>query len=326
MANIKVLLVGATGETGSAIVQGLLASKDPKYDISALVRPGSMDKPAATSLKESGVKTIPGDVTGSQDDLVKALSGNDVVISSMFPFTLDLDFVLADACKLAGVKRFVPCWWGPVLPRGRNILGDKKWAILDHIKKIGLPYTKIDVGWWQQLTIPKLLSGRTDYMLLAFAPSNTLLGDGNVPSALTNKEDIGHYVARIIGDPRTLNQQVLAYTEVLTPNEQMKISERISGEKIEPKYTSAESIAETIESAEKDVAENPHDIPKIIRLVGAQYQNSWGLQGDNTPENAKKLGYLLTSELYPDYQGIRFETLMKDVVEGKAKKIYEGRF
>jgi nucleoside-diphosphate-sugar epimerase len=106
--------------------------------------------------------------------------------------------------------------------------------VLNHIKKIYLPYTIIDIGWWYQLTLPRLPSGRIDYALTPGEPEIT--GDGNTPSALTDVEDIGRYTARIIADPRTLNHMVFAHSAFYTQNQVYDLIEKLSGEKIERKY------------------------------------------------------------------------------------------
>lgn len=44
------------------------------------------------------------------------------------------------------------------------------------------------------------------------------------------------------------------------------------------------------------------------------------------PENAKYLGYLDARELYPDFKAISFESFVKEILDGKAKKPYaDGR-
>lgn len=103
--------------------------------------------------------------------------------------------------------------------------------MLDHVQRIGLPYTLIDVGWWYQVSIPRVPSGRFDYAVAI--PMTLLVAGGEVPSALTDLRDVGMYVAKIIGDDRTLNKKVLAYTEVKTQNEIFELVEKKAGEKPE---------------------------------------------------------------------------------------------
>jgi hypothetical protein len=47
---------------------------------------------------------------------------------------------------------------------------------LNHIKKIHQPFTVIDVGWWYQVNLPKLPSGRIDYA--AMETADGISGDG----------------------------------------------------------------------------------------------------------------------------------------------------
>lgn len=71
-----------------------------------------------------------------------------------------------------------------------------------HIKKLFLPYTVIDVGYWYQLSCPRLPSGRIDYA--TFPGMNASLhGDGEALNILTDLRDVGHFVARIVYDERT---------------------------------------------------------------------------------------------------------------------------
>ena len=110
----------------------------------------------------------------------------------------------------------------------------QKEDVLDHIKRAYLPYTVIDVGWWFELSAPRLPSGRIDYALLV--PVERIVGDGNTPSACTHVRDIGRYVARVIADPCTVNKSVFTYSEVFTPEEVFAMVERLSGEALERKY------------------------------------------------------------------------------------------
>ena len=106
--------------------------------------------------------------------------------------------------------------------------------VYNHIKKLYLPYTILDVGWWYQIAFPRLPSGKIDYAVAI--PGGEIAGNGNVPSALTDLRDIGRYVAKIITDDRTLNKMVLVYNEMWSPNQVYDLLEKLSGEKLERKY------------------------------------------------------------------------------------------
>lgn len=70
---------------------------------------------------------------------------------------------------------------------------------------------------------------------------------------------------------------------------------------------------------------NPADMGAIYALYGYQYLLSCGIRGDNAPNNAEYLGYLNVKDLYPNIEFIKLEDYVKDALEGKAKRVYEGR-
>ncbi|KAH6953493.1 hypothetical protein DER45DRAFT_587019 [Fusarium avenaceum] len=326
MTSVRVAIVSATGETGSSIVDGLLESPTTKFEVTALARPESLEKPAYTEIKKRGVKVVSADLKGSQDVLVDLLSGIDVVISAIFFGSLEDEIPLADAAKRAGVKRFVQSAFMVVIPpRGVVDFREKasKEDILNYIQKFRLPYTYIDAGWWYQLTLPRLPSGRLDHALPMY-PSETRLGmDGNVPSALADIRDVGRYVARVIADPRTLNKRVHIYNEVLTRNQVYDIVEKLSGEKLERKYITEEEVTSRIKEAQPGLLADPSSLDALSRLSTSQLLLSWAIRGDNTPEYAKYLGYLDGEELYPDFEFTKFEDYVKAALEGTAKGVYQ---
>jgi NAD(P)H-binding len=196
------------------------------------------------------------DLTAPAEELAQALSGIDTVISCVGTTDQHTQINVATAAKAAGVKRFIPCAFITICaPGGIMYLRDEvcsslslfsllihiyilinmqKEKVYNHIKQIKLPYTIIDVGWWYQIATPRVPSGKLDYaMTLA---NDELIGDGTTPSAFTDLRDIGRYVARIIVDPRTLNRMVFAYNTVMSPAGIFALVEKLSGEKLEPKY------------------------------------------------------------------------------------------
>ena len=59
--------------------------------------------------------------------------------------------------------------------------------------------------------------------------SHEVYGPGNVKIAVTARNDIGRFVARIIGDPRTINKYVFCWSEEITQNGIYELAERVSG-------------------------------------------------------------------------------------------------
>lgn len=315
---MKVFVLGASGNTGKSIIDGLNESSTP-FDITALTRPSSLDSPKSQALRDAGIKVVAADLSGPQEDLVAVLKGADVVISAVTASALKEQIPLASAAKAAGVKRFVPCSFATVsAPRGVMKLSEIKDDIFAHIKALYLPFTSIDVGWWHQLTSPGVPSGRLNDAL-AF-PASEIFGNGEVPSAVTNVKDIGRFVARIIADERTLNKQVFAYGEVLTQNQVWDIVEKASGEKVERNYVSNEEVNKRVAAGREALAAAPDDMSKIMGLIAPEYHLSWGIRGDNTPEYAKYLGYLDARDLYPDLQHTKFSEFIEAALEEKEKK------
>ncbi|GES63761.1 isoflavone reductase family protein [Aspergillus terreus] len=314
----KVLLLGATGETGRSILDGL--QECGNFDVEVLVRPASARKPAVQKLQEQGIPIWSIDLDDSSA-LVSALTGVDILISAIGPNDLLQQKKLLQAAKLTGVKRVVPCGFITVAPpNGAMLLRDEKEEIYNAIKFLGIPYTVIDVGYWYQISFPSLPSGKVDYAQII--PLKAIHGDGTAPNLLTDLRDIGRFVARIVLDNRTLNRYVYTFGEVLSESEIYQIAEELSGEKLEPARVSNEDIEASVEQAKAALAEDPHDPMKRRSLFIAQYQHSKYVRRDNTPDYADYLGYINAGELYPDFQPVTFRDFFAEVLAGKGRKVY----
>ncbi|KAF3803286.1 hypothetical protein GCG54_00013395 [Colletotrichum gloeosporioides] len=319
---MKVAIVGGSGETGTAIINALFESEIPDLKIIALVRPASVKKPNVVALEKRGVAIASVDLEGPKAELVNVLKDVDVLISTIHVSGLGSQIPLADAAKAAGVKRFVPCFFATVAPpKGVLTLRQLKEEALLHAKKISLPYTVIDVGWWYQLSIPRLPSGRIDSATPL--PVNFIAGDGNTPSALTDVRDVGRFTARIIADSRTINKMVFVYGAVLSQNQIFDMLDKMSGENTKRDYMSVEAmeavLAESLTVGA--IKENAFDHRMKIFY---EYWYSMGVRGDNTPEYAEFLGYIDGTKLYSEFKPIAFETFLGEVLDGKSISIYDS--
>ncbi|KAJ0347319.1 hypothetical protein KNSL1_006528 [Colletotrichum chrysophilum] len=349
MAKTSVAIIGATGETGHFIIDALLESD--AFKITAIARPSSATNQKYTDLRSRGIKVIAVELTGPEDALVEALANIDVVISTVSVASFKDQILLAKAAKKAGVKRFVPSEFAMVIPpKGVHDLQDmvqmlsssKKTDVLNEIKRLHLPWTVINVGWWYAGFLPRLASGRTDYIRPAalFPEQNFVPGDGEAVCSMIDSRDVGRYVARIVQDPRTLNKQVLASNFAPKLNELFGLMEEISGEKIKKTYVSepifpncayvmtdvfsqlsAKDIEGQIQQSREKIAAGQSDYMTQVGLMMSQYQYSAG-RHDNTPEYAEYLGYLLTTDLYPDFKQITYREFFQEVLDGKARAAY----
>ena len=59
---------------------------------------------------------------------------------------------------------------------------------------------------------------------------NNFYAEGDKLVTCTSRKSIGELVAKIISDPRTLNQLVMAYDLEISKKESWKIAEKITGE------------------------------------------------------------------------------------------------
>ncbi|KAJ7468779.1 hypothetical protein FB451DRAFT_1560457 [Mycena latifolia] len=318
MGKQRVLILGATGETGGSILTGLLEDAD-SFDVEALVRPASAGKAEVQDLVKRGVNIRVVDIGGPLDDIIKSLAGIDVLISAIDALGQLAQLSLATAAKQAGVKRFVPCAFTTVAPPGGvMLLRDSKEEVYQHIRKLYLPYTIIDVGYWHQISFPILPSGRVDYAAV-LKPHTEIHAEGTMPTILIDLRDIGRFVALIIKDARTLNKFVVTYGDVLSENEIFDLMEEMSGEVIPRKYVTADEVVAT-RARYADAWEAEPD--KRIAKIGQDYIYSKYVRGDNTPAYAAYLGYLDTRELYPDFRPRSFKDFVGELLEGKAVRPY----
>jgi len=328
-----IAIIGATGQTGRSIVDGLLSPETfppiPPANIISLTRPTSVSNAANAALSSLGLTIRPFSLSSPHEDLVSSLKGVDVLVSCTSGDSEQLQQIhLADAAKEAGVKRFLPSAWLPVIPPGGvHIFRDMKEQVYAHVKAIGLPFTIVDVGWWYQIAFPNLPSGRIDYVLSL--PVEEIYGSGKQKSALTDLRDVGRYVARIVQDDRTVNMSVFCYNELHSQLDSWAILEKLSGETIPRKYVSQEEVEADIAEALPILQSGGMDLKSVegaiiaFKAVARQYVRSWGIRGDNTPERAEELGYVTSKELWPEMKFVSYEDFLGDVVEGKASPVYD---
>ncbi|KAJ8071882.1 hypothetical protein OCU04_002190 [Sclerotinia nivalis] len=320
MSKQTVLLIGATGETGASILNGLLELGT--FEVTALVRPASAEKPDVKSLTARGVKILVADIGSPVEDLVPAITGTDVLISAIGGVAQLAQMNLVTAAKKAGVKRFVPCDFASVAPPGGvMVLRDEKEEVHKHIRKLFLGYTFIDVGFWYQLSFPRLPSGKTDGAIFP-GMEVPLHGDGKVPNLVTDIRDIGKFVARIVNDERTLNKYVYGWGDILTDSQIYDVMEEVSGEKLDRVYIPNEETEAKAQQLAELFAKDASNIQIRFGVMSAQYSYSKYVRGDNTPEYAKYLGYLDARELYPDLKPTTFKEFVVDLLDGKVPRPY----
>ncbi|KAH7072081.1 hypothetical protein BKA63DRAFT_62328 [Paraphoma chrysanthemicola] len=326
MSKHSIALVGATGETGKSVLNGLI--EDVGFKITVIIRPQSLTKPTTLALSSRGLPILPIDLSVPIDpSLLRPFT---TIISCVDNYALDDQTRLATAAKAAGVSRLVPCGFTTICaPDGIMLLRHRKEKAYNSILKLKLGYTIIDVGTWHQFSYPRVPSGRFDYSFIAAAPAKGYVyGEGNAKNLLTDVRDIGRWVAKIVKDDRTLNKKVFTWSDELSQNECFEVVEKVCREKIERIHVPLAEVEDDVKKArEKEALEKPTMLDATAQGLQLQeYLWSKYVRGDNTRENAAYLGYLDATELYPDFVPRRFEETVREILEGNAVKLYEGRF
>ena len=106
---ITIVLFGASGQIGSAILNALLS--DSSLQTIQILAPGTSSKVKENEHSNLRTKTI--DLTSAKrENLAKDLSDVDVVVSALNGKGLEAHSIILDAAADAGVRRFYPSEYG----------------------------------------------------------------------------------------------------------------------------------------------------------------------------------------------------------------------
>ncbi|KAI0800644.1 NAD(P)-binding protein [Fomes fomentarius] len=319
------LVFGATGATGKSIINGLLDTAH--FRIAAVIRPASLSKPEVEKLRSSGVEIRTGDLNDGVEALKKLFKGVSVIISAVVALAISQQKDAILAAKAVGVQRFVPCDFGTPGAKGVRRLHDSKLEIREFIKEVGVPYTIIDVGWWMQFYLPVPLRSKLAESVKKM--NYSIAGEGDSRNLLTDRDRIGVYVARIVADPRTLNNSVIVWEDEITRRDALELGERLSGEgdklKAQRIYVTAEDLKKNVAAGVEAFMKDPNDWGAHVTMAWNEYQHSMHILEENTLENAKKLGYLDVRELYPEIVPLSFEEYAKKFysLEDAGTEVYQ---
>jgi uncharacterized protein YbjT (DUF2867 family) len=187
-----VLVTGATGKQGGAVVEALLTQG---HQVRALTRNSA--SPTANRLREHGVEIAVGDFT-DHDSLVRAARGADAVYAMTTPYEQGAEketaqgITVTDAVKAAGVTHFI---YSSVASANRATgirHFDGKYAVEKHLQASGVPYTIVaPVFFMENLLQPWTLSSLRQGKLAMALPASRSLQQITVA-------DIGAFVAAVI--------------------------------------------------------------------------------------------------------------------------------
>jgi len=247
------LVIGAGG-IGNFIVQQLLKDK-----AAGIVKEVVVLSRQASKTVEGDAKVIQVDYS-NEGSIEHALTGMDVVISTIAGLALDIQLKIAAVAKNVGVKLFVPSEWGGVTGGEATewIFGVKA-NVQSQLKALGMPYAAFYTGLFADYAwVP--------YLELDVRGGKVSIGgDGNKPFVFTSRTDIARYVSYVLThlSPEQLKNRAFTIAGDTKPfNEVFKAYEEKTGKKLQVTYV-------PISEYDARIAANPKDFVAILHKYWA---------------------------------------------------------
>ncbi|KAF9630930.1 hypothetical protein BFW01_g1801 [Lasiodiplodia theobromae] len=267
----KVVLVGK-GLLGSAVLEQL--AKD-QFTVTVLSR-------NASSVHDipSGVKVHQVDYS-SQESLVEALTGQDVVVNTVGMSGLLGQKTIIDASIKAGVKRYIPADWGSFTtdPNARALpILRPMVEIQDYLKDKAasgaLEYTIFSVGAFLDFVLDSPL------ILDLKAHSIQVYDEGRHPFSSTSVSGVGRAVSGALkAREATKNRNIFIHEAVLTQAKLFQWAKKYSPpgtQWTETKLDAQQELDRSLQDLEKDPGNIGHTFPILKAcLLGGKYRSAY---------------------------------------------------
>jgi len=254
MSGYKNFAIVGAGITGSFVVRQFLKYKavGTVNEVVVLTRQGSK------TTFEGDAKVIPVDYS-NKESVKSALSGIDVVISTIAQAALRLQELIAVAAKEAGVKLFVPSEFGPATEGATEGHFAEKAGIQSQLKAVGIPYALFYTGAFADyIWLPSLGLDVTSGKVCVG-------GDGNKQIPFTSRTDIARYISYVLTHlpaEQLNNRSFNVAGDTKSLNEIFKAYEAKTGKKLEVTYVPVSEL-------DARLAVNPQDLASLLHKVGA---------------------------------------------------------
>ncbi|RHZ75226.1 hypothetical protein Glove_216g38 [Diversispora epigaea] len=221
-----VVIAGATGNLGYPIAEAFL--NDGSYKIKILRQKPERKNEKSELLASKGAEIVYVNYT-QKDDLVKALKGTDVIVSTLNAQEMggnlySVQLPLLEAAKEVGVKRFIPSeFGGEYTPGNSHPFIDSKLQFREELEKSGIEYTYIFTGMFQEFI-----------EFLGFDVKNKIAAfyvDGNSKVHSTSLVDIGKYTVESLKLPEARNAIIRVAGSTETFKEILQKFEEVTGSK-----------------------------------------------------------------------------------------------
>ncbi|KAF9890051.1 hypothetical protein FE257_006731 [Aspergillus nanangensis] len=221
----SIALAGATGFLGSAVLKELLAARVP---VTVLSRKGSKSAAKLRTNSNLIVKEVDYSMEG---DLTVALTGIDVVVSTLATKSISTQSTLINAAIAACVKRFIPSEFGcdtANLKARRMPVYAQKVQIQDTLiekarQNKTFSYTFLFNGAFLDWGI------QVGFLINAKQHTATLYDGGNKPFSATHLSTVGKAIVGILKNLEvTRNKGVYIHDAVVTQNELLAIAREVA--------------------------------------------------------------------------------------------------
>ncbi|EJU01347.1 NADP-binding protein [Dacryopinax primogenitus] len=221
-------IAGASGTVGTHFLREFEHSVHG-FDVTILTRREGGNELFAHEWAKKGAKIRPVDYE-DETDLVRALSGIEVLISTVGASGFTLQVPLVRAAKKAGVKLYVNSHWGTPLT-AEDLpefapLDELRTAALRVAEEIDLPWCEFRTGLFPEYCIP--IPYAAGWLTRRLSERRaTIYGDGNAQASWTTQFDTARYVLHVLrhlpfeelhnrrfniqGDAKSFNQLVKLY-------------------------------------------------------------------------------------------------------------------
>ncbi|KAK6448823.1 hypothetical protein FP744_10005073 [Trichoderma asperellum] len=269
MAYKNVALVGASGNIGKIILEGLIA--DGSFNITVISRKDS------SATFPSSVTVYKSDF--SEADLQAAFKGQDAVISALGATGFGEQKKLVDSAISAGVKRFLPSEFSSSSQDAAVLqllpLFGQKSELIEYLK------SKESAGFsWTGVASSILFDWGLSNGFLEYDLANktaTIWDGGNKKFTLTNEKDLGAATAAVLKKPEeTANKYLFISSVETTQNEILAALEEATGTKWTVNNTTTK---EQVDAALQKLGAG--DFSGALALVRAtSYSNTPGLKSN----------------------------------------------
>ena len=237
----SILVSGATGQQGGAVVQALI---NDNHQITGITRNVSSNK--SKKLIDQGVKMVSVDFT-DLDAMVEIMKTVDVVFSLTTPFEAGLEaevaqgITMADAAAKAGVEHFIFSSVGDA-DRSTGIPHfDSKYEVEKRIASLGLNYTIVGPSYFMDNLMAFNIDGLKNGVLQMAMPADIKLQQIAV-------EDIGRFVATVVKKGSEMyGKRINISGDELSGEEAAAILTRVTGKDIRYEGFSPDAVRQQSE-------------------------------------------------------------------------------